>query len=109
MANALIMFAKEILESEKPYHAELPPVWTAAMEMLPHYRADVACVLGSLSENLDRVKMLCIEVSKVLFEATGMPRDGETVERVKELIKGGLGSENEWVRETGKSMTKREI
>lgn len=109
MANALAKFVKEICESERPYHVELPLILKAAGEMLPYHCADVACVLGSLSGELDLVKMLCIGVSKVLFEGAGMPRDVHVTERARGVIKVWIGGENEWVREMGRSMTTKGV
>ena len=35
--------------------------------------------------------------------------DEATVKKAKEIIEGCLGGENEWIREMGRSMTKKEV
>jgi hypothetical protein len=109
MANALVEFVKEICEAETPYHSQLRLIEDAAILMLPFYKADIACLLGELRGDLDLVKMLCIDIAKVLFGQAGLPRDDKTVDMAREVIRSWIKRENEWVQGEGRSLVQTSL
>lgn len=100
-ADAVRGFVEEITEPWKLYHEELPLIHSAVKELLPVHRPKVACLIGTLKDELDLGDLLCVEIAKALFVTVTMKIDGSLVEESRAVVKGWMEGENEVVRRKG--------
>jgi hypothetical protein len=105
-AEAVRRFVREISQPGKVYHEELPEIHAAVKKVLPVHRAQVACLLGSLREELGLVDLLCVEIAKALFVSATLPKDESVIEDSRTVIRSWMECADEGVRRKGTELYK---
>ncbi|KAF2434473.1 hypothetical protein EJ08DRAFT_693509 [Tothia fuscella] len=101
------ILVKETCANNRPYHKDLPLLRNAVLEVLPYYRADVACGLGELKPELRLEDLLAIELAQALFEHAAPSRDDAVCDEARKTIKSWRQSEVEFVRLKGQVLAKK--
>ena len=95
-ADAVRRFAEEISGPCKLYHEELPLIHSVIKKLLPVHRTKIACLLGTLKNELDLEDLLCGEIAKALFITVVMKVDTNLVEESRAVLRVGYRTKMRW-------------
>lgn len=77
-------------------------------KLLSVHITKIACLLGTLKNELELSDLLCVEIAKALFVTVTMKVDTSLVEESRAVVKSWIENENELVRAKGMELSRTE-